>query len=203
MQVSTAASPMTDPSASEALLQRLGSDLRAFVARRVQPEHVDDVLQDVLLKVHRGLPSVTEDERILGWVYRVARNVVTDHHRRYRSSDTLDVEAMVAEEPEPSDAADVARTVASWLVPTIATLPNRHRQALELVELGGMTQKELAGRLELSASGARTRVQRARAALREKILRCCEIELDARGAVIDYRRRSDDATVEPEPECCG
>lgn len=170
-----------------ALTPVLVDDLRAFVARRVAPEDVDDVLQDALLKIHRGLATVDDSERLMGWIYRVARNAVTDHHRRRRPTDPLDAEALPAEE---DDAVPPARAmVAKWLVATLAELAPRHREALELVELEGMTQRELAARLDLSPSGARTRVQRARAALRDRLLRCCAIELDRRGQVIDLTPR--------------
>lgn len=172
---------------TEELVSRLGGDLRAFVARRVAADHVDDVLQDVLLKIHRGLPSVTDPARVFGWVHQVARNVVTDHHRRGRREVSLDVDGLVDEPEAAGDEEAVRATVGRWLVSAIQDLPPRHREALELVELGGLGQRELAERLGLSPSGARTRVQRARAALRESIERCCEIELDRRGAVIECR----------------
>ena len=172
-----------------ALTPVLVDDLRAFVARRVAPEDVDDLLQDVLLKVHRGLGSVEDSERLMGWIYRVARNAVTDHHRRRRPHDPLDADAVAAEEAAEDPPA--RRLAAKWLVATLSDLPERHREALELVELEGLTQRELAARLDLTPSGARTRVQRARAALRDRLLRCCAVELDRRGQVIDLTPRAD------------
>lgn len=79
--------------------------------------------------------------------------------------------------------------VASWIRPFLATLPDHYRQALELTELGDLTQSELAEQLGLSVSGTKTRVQRARQQLRDAIERCRTLEFDARGNVLDYAQR--------------
>jgi RNA polymerase sigma-70 factor, ECF subfamily len=58
-----------------------------------------------------------------------------------------------------------------------------------LTELDGVTQAEAAARLGLSTSGMKSRVQRARAQLKDLLADCCEIELDRRGGVTAYRPR--------------
>ena len=70
-------------------------------------------------------------------------------------------------------------------------LPEHYRQALELTELEGVTQKEAAGRLGLSVSGMKARVQRGRSKLKDVIDDCCSIEFDRRGGLVDYHRRND------------
>ena len=65
--------------------------------------------------------------------------------------------------------------------------------ALVLTEFEGLTQVEMAEELGLSVSGAKSRVQRARAMLRDDLLECCHFEFDRLGHVIDY---------EPRPRCC-
>jgi len=63
------------------------------------------------------------------------------------------------------------------------------KAALYLTEYEGMTQKDLAGRLGISVSEAKSRVQRARARLKALLLDCCHFELDRRGKVINYYGR--------------
>ena len=63
-------------------------------------------------------------------------------------------------------------------------------EALVLTELEGLPQRELAQRLGLSPSGARTRVQRGRRLLKELIDDCCKLEVDARGNVLDAELRA-------------
>jgi RNA polymerase sigma-70 factor (ECF subfamily) len=63
---------------------------------------------------------------------------------------------------------------------------------LELTDVQGLTQKELAERLNLSLSGAKSRVQRAREKLKGVLTECCHIEVDRRGRVVDWESRQQD-----------
>jgi hypothetical protein len=69
-------------------------------------------------------------------------------------------------------------------------LPPRYRDALILTEWQGMSQDELAKKVGLSVSGAKSRVQRARSQLKQLLLDCCRFEIDRRGNVIDYTSRA-------------
>ena len=82
------------------------------------------------------------------------------------------------------------RQLGLWLAATIQTLPEPYREALTLVELEGLTQREAAERLGISHSGLKSRVQRGRALLRRALVRCCDVELDRAGRLIDYRERA-------------
>ena len=75
----------------------------------------------------------------------------------------------------------------------IAALPDPYREALILSEYQGLSQKDVADRLGISLSGAKSRVQRARRQLREMFLACCHFEMDRRGRILDYYARC--------PEC--
>jgi RNA polymerase sigma-70 factor (ECF subfamily) len=68
----------------------------------------------------------------------------------------------------------------------IDSLPSHYREALLLTEYEGLSQKDLADRLGISISGAKSRVQRARAMLRDLLMECCHFEFDRYGTVIDY-----------------
>jgi RNA polymerase sigma-70 factor, ECF subfamily len=71
----------------------------------------------------------------------------------------------------------------------MSLLPEADRKALKMTGLEGLSQKELAARLGLSVTGAKSRVQRARVRLKEAILDCCHVEMDRRGTPIDYARK--------------
>jgi len=68
-------------------------------------------------------------------------------------------------------------------------LPPAHRQALQMTEYEGLTQREATGRLGPSVSGAKSRVQRARTRLKTLLLDCCHFELDRRVQVVNYYDR--------------
>ena len=76
------------------------------------------------------------------------------------------------------------------LKPMIRSLPDGYREAVAISGVEGATQRELAEKLGLSLSGAKSRVQRGRMMLREMMLGCCNFEFDGRGNVIDYERKA-------------
>ena len=59
-----------------------------------------------------------------------------------------------------------------------------------MTDLEGLTQSEAARRLNLSVSGMKSRVQRARSHLRSALHDCCRIAVDRRGGVISYEGKS-------------
>jgi RNA polymerase sigma-70 factor (ECF subfamily) len=164
--------------------RELERKLRPFVARRVRVEaDVDDVVQDVFLRMQRGLTDLRDEDRFGPWVYRIARSAVVDHRRRA-------LRHPIADEP-PSDSSDesepddgVEAMLASYVAPFIAMLRSPYREALTLTELEGLTQKQAADMLGISLSGMKSRVQRGRRELRRALEDCCKIALDARGRVI-------------------
>lgn len=180
-----------DPIRTAAVHAALGEDLRRYFARRVHGPLVDDLVQDTLLRVHQGLPGLRDHDRLAPWVMRVARSVLVDHLRKRREQlheddDHQDVLTVAPAEPFP----DPTAVVASWLPSTIDSLPAPYREALRRTELEGHSQARLARELGLSASGARTRVQRGRRLLREALEACCEIGWDD-GEVVAVARRGE------------
>jgi RNA polymerase sigma-70 factor (ECF subfamily) len=170
----------------------LEQKLRPFIQKRVARDaDTDDVLQEVLLRVHRGIGGVHDEERLDAWIHRIARNAITDHLRaRLKHPPALSAET--PEEPDLGDDEDdrqAARDLSRCLSGFVAMLPSPYREAITLTELEGRSQKEAAEMMGVSLSGMKSRVQRGRAKLREMLEECCEIALDARGRVVDYEPR--------------
>jgi RNA polymerase sigma-70 factor, ECF subfamily len=173
----------------------LEAKLRPFIARRVRSQvDVDDVVQDVLLRVQRGLSELHDDERLGPWVYQVARNAIVDHLRVSAKHRVVDG-AGLEEQPREDDASDRAaeEELASYVAPFVAMLPSPYREALTLTELEGLGQKQAAEMLGISLSGMKSRVQRGRVQLRKALEDCCHIAVDVRGRVM---------AVEPRPDGC-
>lgn len=164
--------------------EQFSADLRAFIRRRVSDENVaDDLLQEVFVRVHSKLDSVSDDERLAAWLYRIARNVITDHYRR------VNIVVGTIEEVERADNPDdgnLNELVVEWVKNRIAQLPDTYREAVLLSELHGVPQTEIAKRIGLSESGTKSRVQRGRRMLKEQLLHCCHFEFDRAGNVLDY-----------------
>jgi RNA polymerase sigma-70 factor, ECF subfamily len=168
----------------EALGQRLG----AYIGRRLPAQDVDDVLQDVLLRIHTNVRYISDDSRFGPWVYSVARNAVIDRLRKKQPPVGVDADAL----PAPPDGDD-EQALLGCVTPFVARLPEAYRHALTLVELEGLSQAEAAEIEGISLSGMKSRVQRARRMLREMFEECCALTIDARGRVIEAERRNGDA----------
>ncbi|MCA9612218.1 MAG: sigma-70 family RNA polymerase sigma factor [Sandaracinus sp.] len=172
----------------------LERELRPFVARRVAPSDVDDVVQEVLLRLNRGLEGLRDEERLGAWVNRVARHVVVDHHRARgrRPSEVGEAsEDVVAEEPVELFDGTPEAELAGYVAIFVAALPSPYREALTLTELEGLSQTEAAEMLGVSPSTMKSRVQRGRVKLREAFEACCEVSLDARRRVVGFAPRVD------------
>ena len=165
---------------------KLGQFIRVPVA---DPATAEDILQDVFVKIHGRLDQVRDPAKLQGWLYLIARNAIIDHYRTRKDS-TAVPESLPAKAPD-SDAE--MEELKSAFRRMIYSLPEPYRDALVLTEFEGLTQKELAERLGISLSGAKSRVQRGREQLKQMLLDRCQFEFDRLGRVIDCKPRSGDS----------
>ena len=168
------------------------TSLRAYVSRRVEAGAVEDVVGDILLLLVRHRDRLAVADEPAAWVFRVAANAITDHHRR-RAAEARALTQYAAEIDQNGSAfgdASNAAEIAACLTPVIRNLPEPYAKALLLTDIAGLNQTEAAAHLGLSTSGMKSRVQRGRSKLKQAILRCCAVALDCRGGVIDCEPRS-------------
>ena len=197
---------------AEEIWQQIHHGLRAFIAKRVANEaEVDDIVQDVWIKMQRGLDGLKDQSRLISWIYQIARHAIIDHYRapgRRREMPAglaadLDAHQSSSTRTTASEDSGQLRTeLASCLRPMIERLSGEYRQAVILVDLEGLVQQEAAAQLGLSLSGMKSRVQRGRRQLKEMLEACCTIELDRRRGVADYDLRDQqDDSCRDRPHC--
>jgi RNA polymerase sigma-70 factor (ECF subfamily) len=160
-----------------------------FIRRRVEDEPAaEDILQEVFVKIQSHINSLRGENRLAAWLYRITRNAIIDHYRANRQSDVLP-ENLAAEEPELTERAE--REIEGCLEPMIRALPDKYRQAIILSEIEELPQKQVADQLGLSWSGAKSRIQRGRAMLKDTLLDCCRFEYDALGNIVGCEAHDD------------
>jgi RNA polymerase sigma-70 factor (ECF subfamily) len=175
---------MKAPPSTEAIWTHLNSDLRRFIRRRVSDDHVaDDLLQETFLRIHRNLGTLHDADRLAAWVYQIARNVIHDHFRQ-------SAKATVALADDPVDEGEnrlgnLSSRANEWLGEMIGQLPDSYQEAVRWSELDGLPQQDVADRLGLSLSGAKSRIQRGRVMLKEALDNCCRFEFDQRGNLMN------------------
>jgi RNA polymerase sigma-70 factor (ECF subfamily) len=170
---------------------QFSAPLRQFIANRVaQPQDVDDILQEVFIKIHRNLDTLVTETRLTAWLYRITRHAIIDYYRQRKPADDL---PELTVEPVVSDSD--GQELAACLKPMLAGLPEKYRQALWLTEFEGLSQKALSEQLGLSFSGAKSRVQRARGRLQSLLESCCHLEFDRTGTIVDHQLKADGCAV--------
>jgi RNA polymerase sigma-70 factor (ECF subfamily) len=154
-------------------------ELRNFVLKKVRDTALaDDIVQDVFLKVYTKIDQLKESDKLLGWIYQIARHTITDHFRKHQK--TVNPNDLKWE----SDSNTLNECVARCLKQLIVTLPDKYKEAFQLSEIDNVSQIQLAERLGISYSGAKSRVQRARLLLKQKMQELLIIKTDAYGNVI-------------------
>lgn len=161
--------------------------LYRFVLNRVADDAAaaEDIVQDVLAKAYAQHGALREPSKLRAWLYQITRNAITDYFRSHRRLETIP--ETLAEDAGNEYDERAKQELARCLLPLLDTLPEAYRRALTLAEFEGLKQQEVASRLGLSLSGAKSRVQRGRAMLQDALLKCCRVELDHRGYAVAFQ----------------
>ena len=141
------------------VLQREASRLRSFIRRRVaDPRDAEDILQDVFYKLVEANRLVMPIEHVTGWLFRVARNRITDLFRKKKPESFSDLavagegnEVLPWEDLLPSpeagpDALYARKALLDELELAVSELPKEQREVFVAHELEGRSFQEIAGR---------------------------------------------------------
>ena len=135
------------------------ASFRRFVRSRVPANDVDDVLQLAAVRAIERAETLSEPDRVMAWLYRIHRNVITDTLRkrasRQRMMDSVASEPCSSSASEAIDACDCSVVQASRLAPAYA-------EVLSLVDAGNASVSQAAKTLGISASNVSVRLHRAR-----------------------------------------
>lgn len=171
------------------ILKEFSIPLKRFISKRISnAQDIDDILQDVFIKIHNNSGSLKDETKIHAWVYRIARNAIVDYYRKKESVELVELPDDIANEIEED--LSYNGEIAACLKTMIEGLPEEYKQAIILAEFHNLTQKEISEKMGLSLSGAKSRVQRGRKKLKEMLLGCCQLEFDRMGNVIDYKHKN-------------
>lgn len=163
-------------------------ELRQFVRRKVKDDSIaDDIVQEIFEKVIRNIKRLNEVENVQEYLYKVARNTVIDSFRarKLRLKESTSVDGIEVYDIDESTSDSLNSIVSQCCVkPFIEKLPEKYREALIASEIDNQSQKLLAEKLNISYSGAKSRVQRGREKLKDLLQECCHFEHDSYGNLI-------------------
>jgi RNA polymerase sigma factor (sigma-70 family) len=171
----------------EDVLAREGGRLRSFIRRRVaDAADVEDVLQDVLFELVRANRMLVPIEFVTGWLFRVARNRITDLFRKQKPEAWADAggvdemgEPRLLEEmlPTPEDGPEamaMRRALLDELERAIGALPEDQRAVFVAHEIEGLSFKEIAEETGVNVNTLLSRKRLAVIQLRRRLKRVHE-----------------------------
>lgn len=175
--------PPSEPPALGQIAEELSEPLLRYLGRHVGQRAVaEDLLQETLVRIARGLPGFAGRGSLKTWAFTIATRVAADHFRQPANR------VHIVEVDESAEVWDGDRTVDQRLVidemnacvrQVIDSLPEDYRAALVLHDLEGLTAGQTAEICGCSLPTAKIRIHRARLRLREALQQACDFYRDS------------------------
>ena len=141
-----------------------------------QREDAEEVAQETLLHVFESLEQLREPEHVRAWVFRIAKNACLMQRRKSVFAPTHEVstdELLPGEEPSgaelPPDREYLRGELKAVLDRIIAELPANYRSVVVLRDMEELSTEETAQILDVGTDVVKTRLHRARLAVRQKL----------------------------------
>jgi len=161
------------------VFQQYEQELLSFINKRLKEKsYSNDVLNDVLLKVYHNCEKLPKLKNNRAWLYQITRNALYDYFREQQKRNQLE-EKYPYQDEAPDE--ELYQLLAPLLPSMIRMLPKQYAEPLHMSDIDEIPQQQIAEKLGISLSGAKSRIQRGRAKLRALFFECCYLELDHRG----------------------
>lgn len=165
--------------------------LKHFILSRVKESEVaDDLIQEIFIKIHLNIHTIKKQESIKSWVFTIANNVVMDYFKKNSKTpvSTTEMPTIEADTFEEHSAKDC-------IIPLIKNLPSTYKEAMLLSEIKGLKQTEIAKVLNISISGAKSKIQRGRKLLQQGFIDCCNYKLNEAGYLVGEHQSKKDCKI--------
>lgn len=144
-----------DRRAYSTLLTECQMWLKRYYSRRIVAHHLDDLVQDTLMSLHRKLASYDSARPFLPWLAAIARYRWVDHLRKVYQGDEVEFdESFAADNPEPAIAARIS------IERMFAYLPPAQAKVIKLVKIEGLSVTEAAQACGQSESLVKVNIHR-------------------------------------------
>lgn len=175
----------------EDVARELSGPLRHYLYRAVADRALaEDLLQETLIRIARGLPDFDGRSSMKTWSYTIATHIVFDHFRRKDSRQpTVDDVLPEPEDDAPTPEQHLAIAQMNACVrELVSTLPESYRLAILLHDFEGLTARETAEACGCSEATAKIRIHRGRARLKHSIQNECALYQDTDSVLRCHRR---------------
>jgi len=158
-----------DSASYEKLLQELLPHVGVIVRRRLfDPAAAEDVVQNVIISLHRARQTYRPERPFLPWVNAIARNATIDaiRERGRRGQREISLEADGVPEPAVDGVEPEGAALDPRLLRALERIPEGQREAVSLIHLAGLSVAEASVRAGVSKGALKVRAHRGYRALR-------------------------------------
>ncbi len=169
-----------DPDAFEELVARYETRIYTIAYRYIgNYDDAGDLAQEALLRVYRSIGGFRGESSFLTWLYRVVTNVCKDELRRRAKERTVSMEEMLEKGKSPPadgtvngspEEAVLSREWQEEVQQVLNSLTEEHRTIVVMRDIQGYSYEEIAFFLECSLGTVKSRLSRARQALKDRLL---------------------------------
>ncbi len=165
--------------------QQHGPELRGWIRRRLnQVQDADDLMQDLYIKALGQGTKFCHISNARAWLFEVARNSLADRMKMKR--ELVELPDDLVSEASDHEAVDL---LSACIPKVLSELSPTDREVIFLCDLEGLGQAEYAKKTGINLSTAKSRLQRARKKMRERMTQACKVKFDVDGNVEDFVRR--------------
>ena len=161
-----------DTQAYAELLQETARLLRPFLSKRIYAStEVDDVLQEILISIHKARHTYDGQRPFKPWMYAIAKFRLQDHLRAHYADQLHGAEDLSElEEILPDDVTETGFNYET-ISEEVEKLPEKQATILRLMHQEGYTSKEVAEKIGMNESAVKVAAHRAYKVLRERLER--------------------------------
>jgi RNA polymerase sigma-70 factor (ECF subfamily) len=154
------------------ILQETSRFLRPFLAKRLSfTNHVDDLLQEILISIHKARHTYDGNRPYRPWVFAIARFRLQDHLRAHYADQLHRADDLSEMEEYLQDNVTESPFSYESISEEVEKLPEKQAAILRLMHQEGYTAKEVAAQIGMNESAVKVAAHRAYKVLRQKLER--------------------------------
>ncbi|MEZ4871982.1 MAG: sigma-70 family RNA polymerase sigma factor [Bdellovibrionales bacterium] len=139
-----------------------------FIGSRLRdPQTVEDVVQDILFKIHRSLHTYNSMYPFEAWLYAIARNCMNDQLKKIQKN--METSLFNDSVVEPMAESEISALELQYLKNAMDRLSEKQRKVVTFLKLEGMTIKETAQKMKMSESAVKVAAHRGYKVLFEEL----------------------------------
>jgi RNA polymerase sigma-70 factor (ECF subfamily) len=159
-----------DKPAYSSLLRETAKILRPYIAKRIfQKQDAEDVLQEILIAIHKVKHTYDGNRAYLPWAYAIANYKIQDRLRKLYSDPLRNSAELIIAENNSEENVTKSGLAYEDIAKEVEKLPQKQAKILRLIHKDGYTAKEVAAQIGMTESAVKVAAHRAYKVLRKKL----------------------------------